>query len=52
MFVNKNDVLQIKSIFADNDYKQQMLTNILANENYQYDRLEGFKVGQKCFVKS
>ena len=52
MFVNKNDALQIKSIFADNDYKQQMLTKILANENYQYDRIEGFKVGQKCFVKS
>lgn len=33
MFVNKNDVLQIKIIFADNDYKQQMLTKILANEN-------------------
>ena len=29
-----------------------MLTKILANENYQCDRLEGFKVGQKSFVKS
>ena len=29
-----------------------MLTKILANENYQCDRLEEFKVDQKCFVKS
>ena len=35
MFVNKNDGLQIKIIFADNSYKQQMLINILQNENYK-----------------
>ena len=52
MFVNKNDILQMKSIFADHDYKQQMLTKNLANENCQSDRFEEFKVDQKCLVKS
>ena len=35
MFVIKNDVLHMKTVFADNNYKQQMLINTLANENYQ-----------------
>lgn len=35
MFLNKNDGLHIKTVFAGNNYKQQMLINTLANENYQ-----------------
>lgn len=35
MFVDKNDVLQMKTIFADINNKQKILINILANENYQ-----------------
>ena len=35
MFVNKNGGLQIKIIFADNNYKKQILINIIENENYK-----------------
>ena len=34
--VNYNDGLQMKIIFANNNYRQQMLIKTLANDNYQY----------------
>ena len=37
MVVYENDGLQMKFIFASNNYKQQMLIKILANDNYQYE---------------
>ena len=33
--VNDNDDVQMKIIFANNNYKQQIRMSILANDNYQ-----------------
>lgn len=35
MFVNENDGLQMKITFAKKSYKQRLLIEILANDNYQ-----------------
>ena len=37
LFVNDNDGEPMKISFANNIYKQQMLINDLANDNYQYE---------------
>ena len=35
MFVNENDGLQMKITFGNRSYKQRLLIEILANDNYQ-----------------
>ena len=37
LFLNNNDGEPMKISFANNIYKQQMLINDLANDNYQYE---------------
>ena len=37
LFLNNNDGEPMKISFANNIYKQQMLINDLANDNYQFE---------------